>query len=49
MLVFCFLNIGYKYDFQGGGVTSGRVWGWGGGGPYPKKKGLSILISNVDG
>ena len=22
-------NIGHKYDFQEGGVVSGRVWGWG--------------------
>ena len=21
-------NIGHKYNFQGGGVVSGRVWGW---------------------
>ena len=32
MLVFV-ENIGQKYDFGGGGggVVSGRVWGWGGG------------------
>ena len=44
-------NIGQKYDFQGGGVVSGRVWGLGGG-PDPKKKSfnrLLIHISNVDG
>ena len=29
MLVFV-ENIGHKYDFQGGGVVSGRRWGWGG-------------------
>ena len=29
MLVFV-ENIGHKYDFQGGGVVSGRVWGGGG-------------------
>ena len=28
MLVFV-ENIGNKNDFQGGGVVSGRVWGWG--------------------
>ena len=28
MLVFV-ENIGHKYDFQGGGLVSGRVWGWG--------------------
>ena len=33
MLVFV-ENVGHKYDFQGGGVVSGR----GGGGPDPKKK-----------
>ena len=27
MLVFV-ENIGLKYDFQGGGVVSDRVWGW---------------------
>ena len=27
MLVFV-ENIGHKYDFQGGGVVYGRVWGW---------------------
>ena len=36
MLVFL-ENIGHKYDFQWGGVVSGRVWGWEGG-PDPKKK-----------
>ena len=33
MLVFV-ENIGQKYDLQGGGVVSGRVWG---GGADPKK------------
>ena len=50
MLVFV-ENIGYKYDFQGGGVVSGRGWGWEAG-PDPKKKSfnrLFIHISNVDG
>ena len=50
MLVFV-ENTGQKYDFQGGGVVSGRVWGWGDG-PDPKKKGLNRLlihISNIDG
>ena len=28
MLVFV-ANIGHKYDFQGGGVVSGRGWGGG--------------------
>ena len=28
MLVFV-ENVGQKYDFQGGGVVSGRVWGLG--------------------
>ena len=49
MLIFV-ENIGHKYDFQGGGVVSGRVWKWGGG-PDPKKKGfnrLLIHISNID-
>ena len=43
-------NIGHKYDFQGGGVISGR--GGGGGGLDPKTKSfnrLLIHISNVDG
>ena len=38
--------------FRGGGVVSGRVWGWEGGGPDPKKKGfnrLLIHISDIDG
>ena len=50
MLVFV-ENIGQKYDFQGGGVVSGRVLGVGGC-PGPKKKGfnrLLIHISNIDG
>ena len=52
MLVFVD-NIGHKYDFQGDGVVSGRVWEWGGkAGLDPKKKGfnrLLIHISNIDG
>ena len=28
MLVFV-EDIGHKYDFQGGGMISGWVWGWG--------------------
>ena len=44
-------NIGHKYDFQGGGVVSGRGWG---GGVWPRSKEknfnrLLIHISNVDG
>ena len=45
-------NIEQKYDFQGGGVVSGRALGWGVGGPDPKRKGfnrLLIHISNIDG
>ena len=50
MLVFV-ENIGQKYDFQWGGVVSGRVWGWGCG-LDPKEKSfnrLLIHIYNVDG
>ena len=45
MLVF--ENIGHKYDFQGGGVVSGRVWGrgwW----SRSKEKGFNrLLIQNT--
>ena len=42
-------NIGHKYDFQGSGVVSGRVWGW----VWSRSKEKSfnrllIHISNVD-
>ena len=50
MLVFV-ENIGHAYDFQGGEVVSGSIWGLGGG-PDPKKKSSNrflIHISNVDG
>ena len=33
-------NIGHNYDFDGGKVVSGRIWGWGGG-PDPKKQMMS--------
>ena len=42
MLVFV-ENIGQKYDFHGGGVVSGRVWGWRWG-PDPKKKLLIVTM-----
>ena len=49
MLVFV-ENIGHKYDFQGGGVVSGRVWGWGVVKIQRKSfNRLLIHISNVDG
>ena len=44
-LVF-FENIGHKYDFEGGGVVPGRVWGWWGG-PYPKKKHFNRILIHI--
>ena len=43
-------NIGHKYDFQGGGVVSGRGWGCGGW-SRSKEKSFNRLIHifNVDG
>ena len=38
-------NIGHKYDFLGGGVVSGRVWG--GGGPDPKKKSFNRILIHI--
>ena len=40
MLVFV-ENIGHKYDFQGGGVVSGRVWEWWGVVEIQRKKVLT--------
>ena len=37
-------NIGHKYNFQGGGVVSGRGVGVGGG-PDPKKKKFEQTIN----
>ena len=49
MLVFV-ENIGHKYDFQGGGVVSDSVLGWGWSRSKEKSfNRLLIHISNVDG
>ena len=42
MLVFV-ENIGHKYDFWGGGVVSGWVWGWGGWSRSKEKKFQQII------
>ena len=38
-------NIGHKYDFQGGGMVSGRVWGWW---FRSKEKSLNGILIHID-